>query len=446
MSKQVGRREMLRRTAIAGAGVWLAGGRGVWADSKSPNEKLNIALVGCGGQGKANRKGVASENIVAFCDVDDRRAAEAFKQLPKVRRFHDFRTMLDKMHKQIDAVVVSTPDHTHTPISVAAMKLGKHVYCEKPLTRTIAEARLMAETAKKYKVATQMGTQGMGAPRSRQGVEVIRSGVLGVVREIHVWTDRALGWWPQGIDRPGNTPPVPEGLHWDLWLGPAPERPYHPAYVPFKWRGWHDFGSGAIGDMGIHNAAMPFMGLRLGLPTSVETVKTSGRNRETYPAWSILRYVFDQPGNLPPLVLHWYDGGKKPSGDLIGGRKVAKNGAIMVGEEGTLYSIEWTGGRWELLPKDKFRDYKPPVETIPRVPDGGEHPHHAEWIAACKGGRPPLCNFVDFAATLTEVMLLGNLSLRTGQKIEWDGKAMRAKNCPGADEFIRYAYRKGWEI
>ncbi len=440
MSNKITRRRMLRNAGLAVVGlVWS--GRRTYGQDRSPSDKLNIAFVGAGGQAGFSLAGLASENIVALCDVDERRAARAFGQHPKAKKFRDFRKMLDQMHQQIDAVVVCTPDHIHAPASIRAMRLGKHVYCEKPLTWSIEEARLMAREAKKNKVATQMGTQGMAVDGSRAGVEAVRSGVLGPVREMHVWTDRAAGWWPQGVDRPKETPPIPAGLQWDLWLGPAPERPYHPAYVPFKWRGWKDFGTGAIGDMGIHNAAMPFVGLQLGLPVSAEIVQTSGLSDETFPAWSILRIEFPARGALPPVTLHWYDGGKKPPRDLIGGQPVAGNGAILVGEKGTLYSIGWTGGDWHLLPEEKFRDWKPPATTVPRSAG-----HHQEWIAACKGGPATFCNFVDFAAPLTEIMLLGCLAQRAGKKIAWDAAAMRASNWPQGDAFIRREYRKGWEI
>jgi len=439
MSSKFTRRQMLRNTTLAGAGLWFAGSR-VQADGISPNEKLNVAFVGCGGRGVANIEPIAgSENVVALCDVDERRASAMFKRFPKARKFHDYRKMLDQIGNQVDAIVISTPDHMHAPASIRAMRMGKHVYCEKPLCWCIGEARLMAETARKHKVATQMGTQGMAESGSRAGIEVIRSGAIGAVREMHVWTDRAEGWWPQGVNRPQETPPVPKGLRWDLWLGVAPQRPYHPAYVPFKWRGWLDFGTGAIGDMGIHNAAMAWVGLKLGLPTSVDVLASSGTNSETLPAWSILRFQFPARGDLPPVTLHWYDGGKKPSSDLIGGREVARNGAIMVGDKGTMYSIEWTGADWHLLPEDKFHDYEPPEPTVARSPG-----HHQEWIAACKGGPQAFCNFVDFAAPLTEVMLLGNLALRIGHKVQWDAKAMRAVDCPEADRFISREYRGSW--
>ena len=442
MSRPISRREMLRKVTRFGAGAWLAGNLGFSAESRPPGEKLNIAIVGCGGQGGENLKHVAGENIVALCDVDERSAGGAFQQFPDARKYRDFRKMLDEMHKQIDAVVVSTPDLMHAPISLAAMNLGKHVYCEKPLTWSPEEARLMAKTAKERKVATQMGTQGMAQDLSRAGIEVISSGVLGEVTEMHVWTDRAEGWWPQGVDRPRETPPVPRELDWDLWLGVAPERPYHPDYCPFRWRGWKEFGTGAVGDMGIHNAAMPYVALKLGRPKSAEILEVSGLKSETFPAWSKLRLEFPASRDRGQVTFYWYDGGKRPPADLIFGGEVAKNGAIVVGKKGTLYSIEWTGADWRLLPEEKFKGFKLPAQTVPRAP--GES-HHQEWIRACKGGPQAFCNFVDFAAPLTETMLVGNLALRTGKRIEWNAEEMRARGCPEADPFIRREYRKGWK-
>jgi len=443
MSRRLSRRAVLEGAAFSGLGVWLAPAPEASGGQKSANERLDIAAVGCGGRAGENLKELAGENVVALCDCDERNAAAAFKQFPKAVRFRDYRKMLDAVHRQIDAVVVSTPDHMHAPASLAAMRLGKHVYCEKPLCWGIHETRLMAQTARHQKVATQMGTQGMAEPGSRAGIEVIRSGVLGDVRELHVWTDRAAGWWPQGVDRPKETPPVPKGLDWDLWLGVAPQRPYHPDYCPFKWRGWKDFGTGPLGDMGIHNAAMPYVALELGLPTSVEVVETSGLKAETFPAWSRLRFEFPARGKRGPVTLWWHDGGKKPSAELIGGGEVAANGAIVVGTKATLYSIEWTGSDWHLLPKDKFRDYKPPRPTLPRAPDGSQH---REWIGACKGGPATFCDFPGFGSPMTEAMLVGNLALRTGGKIVWDAAKMQATNCPEAEAHIRRKPRPGWEI
>jgi len=434
------RREMLGGSLAAGAAAWLG-------NRVSPNDRLNVAVVGSSGRGGENLKGLAplaDVNLVAFCDVDARSLERGLKSNPSAKSFRDWRKMLDGIHKEIDAVVVSTPDHMHAPVSLAAMRLGKHVYCEKPLTWSIEEARLMAETARRQKVATQMGTQGMAGDGARAGIEMIRTGVLGEIRELHVWTDRAgKGWWPQGIDRPGETHPVPANLDWDLWLGVAPERPYNKIYHPFRWRGWKDFGTGAVGDMGIHNAAMAYAALRPGLPESVEIVETSELKAETFPSWSKLRLRFPAADGRGPLLMYWYDGDRMPPADLIGGKDVAKNGAIVVGSKATLYSIEWTGANWKLLPEDRFAGHPRPEATLPRAP---QEDHHREWVQACKGGTPAFCNFPDLASPLTETMLVANLALRTGKKISWDAAAMKAAGCPEADPAIRREYRKGWAI
>jgi predicted dehydrogenase len=427
---------MLARLGIAGLSASVSSARAL-----GPNERLNLAVIGCGGQGAENLKQVSGENIVALCDVDEERASEAFKHFPKARQFRDYRKLLDVMHRQIDAVVVSTPDHMHSPISLAAMELGKHAYCEKPLTWGIDEARRMAKTAREKKLATQMGTQGMASNGARAGIEVIRSGVLGEVKELHVWTDRAKGWWPQGVDRPHETPTVPKSLDWNLWLGVAPVRPYHPAYCPFVWRGWKDFGTGAVGDMGIHNAAMPFAALDLGPPISAEILAISELKPDTFPSWSRLKLVFPARAPARPIALYWYDGGQKPSAELVGGRKLADNGAIVVATKGTLSSAEWTGGDWILLPEDRFRDFKPPLPSVPRAP---EQSHHQEWLRACRGGPPACCRFDGFASRLTETMLVANLALRTGKTIHWNAETMEAPGTPEAAPSIRRAYRSGW--
>jgi predicted dehydrogenase len=433
------RRHFLAQLA-AGAAL---GARPVLAPARmiSPNEKLNLAAIGCGGQGAENLQRVSGENIVALCDVDEERASVSFDRFPKAQKFRDFRKLLDAMHREIDAVVVSTPDHMHAPISLAAMELGKHVYCEKPLTWAIGEARQMAKVAREKKLATQMGTQGMAGDRSRVGIEILRSGVLGAVTDLHVWTDRPADWWPQGIDRPADSPPVPKTLEWDLWLGVAPKRPYNPAYCPFDWRGWKDFGTGAVGDMGIHNAAMPFAALELGSPSSAEIVATSGLKDETFPLWSRLRVHYAKRDSRSPMTLHWYDGGQMPPAELAPGRKLAKNGAIVVGKKGTLVSSEWTGGDWLLLPEDKFRDFQKPPVSVPRAPGQS---HHQEWLQACRGGEPAICRFDGFASQLTETLLVATLALRVGKKIEWDADKMIAVGCPEAEPFIRREYRTGW--
>jgi len=435
------RRQVLRHLGAMGIASVGSGSVSVIAQAARPNDRLNVAIVGCGGQGAENLDKVSGENIVALCDVDEKRATDAFQRHPKAKRFRDYRKMLDALHQQIDAVVVSIPDHMHAPVSLAAMELGKHVYCEKPLTWSIDEARRMASLAAEKKLATQMGTQGMAGDGARAGIEVIRSGVLGIVTELHVWTDRPIGFWSQGTDRPRDTPTVPGSLDWNLWLGVASARPYHPAYCPFTWRGWKDFGTGAVGDMGIHNAAMPFAALELGPPASAEILQTSGLKPETFPVWSRLRLQFPASGGRGAITLYWYDGGQKPSAELVGGGKLADNGAIVAGTKGTLSSVEWTGGDWALLPKDRFRDYKPPRPSQPRAPGQS---HHQEWLAACRGGAPAFCRFDGFASKLTETMLVANLALRTGRKILWNAEAMEAQGCPEASPFIRREYRAGW--
>jgi predicted dehydrogenase len=440
MRDDCNRRAALRRLGALGSASIGSGSLSSVAVSAGANERLNLAIVGCGGQGAENLERVSRENIVALCDVDNNRAAEAFARYPKAKRFRDYRKMLDTLHQRLDAVVVSIPDHMHAPVSLAAMELGKHVYCEKPLTWSIDEARRMAALATAKKLATQMGTQGMALDRARAGIETIRSGVLGEVNELHVWTDRPAGWWPQGIDRPQDRPPVPASLDWNLWLGVAAARPYHSAYCPFSWRGWKDFGTGAVGDMGIHNAAMPFAALQLGAAASAEILETSGLKAETFPAWSRLKLVFPRAG--PGLItMYWYDGGQKPSPDLVAGAKLAANGAIVVGTKGTLSSVEWSGGDWTLLPSDRYRDFKPPPPFQPRAP--GES-HHQEWLAACRGGPPAFCRFDGFAAQLTETMLVANLALRTGRRITWNAQAMDAQGCPEASPFIKREFRAGW--
>jgi predicted dehydrogenase len=435
------RRQLLTRLGAAGIAAARLRRANTPARAGGPHDRLNLAVVGCGGQGAENLNQVSGENIVALCDVDEKRAAEAFKRFPKAKRFRDYRKMLDAVHGQIDAVMVSIPDHMHAPVSLAAMELGKHVYCEKPLNWGIEEARRLARVAKEKGLATQMGTQGMAHDNARAGIEIIRSGVLGDIIELHVWTDRPAGWWPQGVDRPADTPSVPGGLDWGLWLGVAPARPYHPAYCPFIWRGWKDFGTGAAGDMGIHNAAMPFAALELGPPIAAEIVQSSELKPETFPAWSRLKLNFPALGRRGPITMDWYDGGQKPSADLVGGRKLADNGAIVVGTKGTLSSVEWTGGDWLLLPEDRFRDFKPPQTSIPRAP---QQSHHQEWLRACRGGQAAFCRFDGFAAELTETMLVANLALRTGRKILWNAQKMEAQGCPEAAPFIKREYRTGW--
>jgi len=413
----------------------------------APSEKLNIAGIGVAGRGADVLRGVESQNIIALCDVDWGHAAATFRRYPKARKYHDFREMLDKEDKNIDAVTVATPDHIHAVASMAAMKRGKHVYCEKPLTHSVYEARLVARTAREHKVATQMGNQGQALEETRLMCEYIWDGAIGPVREVHVWTDRPLRglnsvYWPQGVDRPKDTPPVPDTLDWDLWLGPAPWRPYHPCYLPFNWRGWWDFGTGALGDIGCHRIDPIFRALKLGHPTSVEASLTLV-NKETYPVASTVHYEFPERPGFPPVKLTWYDGGLRPRrpDEITDGQQFGTNGILFVGDKGKMLEHR-------LIPESKRKEYGKPPQMLPRSPG-----HFIEWIEACKGGKPAGSNFVDHAGLLAEVVLLGNIALRpelkeklTRTKLLWDGPNMKITNVPEANEFLRREYREGWTL
>jgi len=413
----------------------------------APSEKLNIAGIGVGGQGGGDIRAVSSENIVALCDVDWRHASGTFKRYPNARQYRDFRRMLDKEDKNIDAVVVATPDHVHAVASMAAIKRGKHVYCEKPLTHSVYEARKVAEAAREHKVATQMGNQGQASEETRLMCEAIWDGAIGQVHEVHVWTDRPMRginglYWPQGVGRPEDRPPVPETLDWDLWLGPAPYRPYHSAYVPFKWRGWWDFGTGALGDIGCHRIDPVFRALKLGHPTTVEACCTIV-NDETYPVASRVTYEFPARPGFDPVTLHWYDGGMKPPRpkELKEGRSWGTNGIFFVGDKGMMLEER-------LIPESRQKEYGKPPQKLERSPG-----HHKEWILACKGDKPAGSNFPDHAGLLAQVVLLGNLALRpalkekiTRVKLHWDGDAMKVTNLPEANQYLRREYRQGWTL
>lgn len=405
--------------------------------------KLNIACVGTGGQGARDIGGVSSENIVALCDVDLNRGAGTFNKYSQAKKYRDFRKMLAEMHNEIDAVTVTTPDHMHYTIAMEAIKYGKHVFVQKPLTHTVWEARQIAEAARKHEVITQMGNQGHAGEGIRLVKEWVDAGVIGPIHEVHIWTNRpptAGRWaWPQGIGRPTDTPPVPKQLDWNLWLGVAPERPYHPSYVPFKWRGWWDFGAGALGDMGCHMMDASFWALDLKHPTSV-SAESSLANNETGPAWSIITYEFPARGDKPPVKLVWYDGGKKPEKpkDLEPNRKLAKVGQLLIGEKGTIMDTTDYCNSPRLIPESAMKAFKRPEKTIPRVPRGN---HYQEWINAIKGGPKPGSNF-DYAGPFSEVVLMGNLALRVGKKVEWDGENMRCTNIPEANQYVTKTYRK----
>jgi predicted dehydrogenase len=455
-SARISRRSFLTSAAVlAGA----ASARDVLARDRvspsvlQPSDRVALAVVGAGGRGADNiRDAVAAgAQIVALCDCDEQNAAESFAKYPDARKYRDWRRMLDA-EKALDAVLVATPDHNHAIVSIAAMQLGKHVYCEKPLAHSIWEARQMAIAATTSRVATQMGIQGHAFVGTRAAVEVMRAGLLGDVTELHVWTDRPAGWWPQGVLRPSDTPPVPPTLDWDVWLGPAPERPYNPAYVPFKWRGFWDFGTGAIGDMGIHNLDTAYWGLELGTPTSVQVRDcspglTEPAAKETAPLWSIMELQFPARGVRPPVKMTWYDGGKLPPKELFQGEKLITHdgGSLVIGSKGTLFTRTWHGGEtdadmFRLLPRDRFAGVTLPPPSLPRP-----RSHHQEWLDACRGVDRTQAPF-EYAAVLTEALLLGNVALRTGQPVEWDSAAMRVINNSSAQMIVKPEFRKGWHL
>jgi len=453
------RRKFIFQVSTTAAGAVLLPGLSarLRAATKSANDKLNVAVIGAGGKGASDTDSVAKlgENIVALCDCDQRTLDGRGEKYPKATKFQDYRKMLDKMGKEIDAVIVATPDHHHAPAAIMAMQMGKHAYVQKPLTHSVYEARRMREVAKEKKVATQMGNQGSAEPGLRRAVEVIQSGAIGSVNQVHVWSNRPI--WPQGIPRPEGQDPVPETLDWDLFIGGAPMRPFKKdVYHPFKWRGWVDFGTGALGDMACHTANMPFRALKLGYPNEIEA-ESDGFNGETYPKSSKIRFEFPARQGLPALTFWWYDGGRKPSDDTAEkvldyiatqkdkdgkprARKLPGSGCLLIGDKGHLFSPDDYGAQFFMLPQSNFEGYQGPAETIPRSPG-----HYKEWVEACKGGPAAYSNF-DIAAYLTEIILLGCVALRTGKKLEWDGPKMRAKNAPEAAQFVKRVYRKGWSV
>jgi predicted dehydrogenase len=434
MGRHTNRREFLKRSALAGIGFWV-GGTCRAARGGSPNEKLNIGILGVHSRGAANMAAVASQNIVALCDVDENYLAEAAKSHPKAKTYVDWRKMLDQ--KDIDAVVVSSTEHTHAPASVMAMKRGKHVYCEKPLAHSVYEARVMRETYRQAKVATQMGTQIHASDNYRRVVELVQSGAIGPVREAHVWVDQAIEG-PRS--RPHEAQPVPKHLHWDLWLGPAPWRPYHSCYFKersMSWQNWWDFGNGALGDMGSHTIDLPFWALELKYPTTVEAEGPGPVRPETYPDCLTVRWEHPARGNRPPVKLTWYDGHQRPKSPPGVDLKQWHLGMMFVGDKGILLADY---GKRILLPERDFKDFKAPKPWI--APSLG---HHEEWIHACKTGAPTLCNF-EYSGTLIEHNLLGTVAFRAGKKLEWDPEGLKARNCPEADRFLRRAYREGWTL
>ena len=448
MSKEhISRRHFLAATATTAAATIvprhvLGGPRHI-----TPSEKLNIAGIGIGGMGKSNLSQLESENIVALCDVDSNYAAETFKKYPKAKVYTDFRKMLDTQ-KDIDAVVIATPDHTHAVISMEAMRRGKHVYCQKPLTHDVYESRMLAKAARETGITTQMGIQGHSGEGIRLICEWIWDGAIGEVRDIDAWC--SLSYYPFGHEwwsskwsrRPQETPQVPSMLDWDLWLGPAPQRPYHPAYHPGVWRCWWDFGCGMMGDRGAHTLDPVFWALKLGHPTSVEATSLD-LNPDTHPVASIVTYRFPARGDLPPVKLTWYEGLRPPRPiELEDGRRMGhiEGGVLFKGSKGTLMAGVY-GEDPRLIPESKMKEYKQPPKTIPRVEDS----HEQDWVRACKDGRPASADF-EYSGLLTEVCLLGNLAKRVDARIEWDGANMKVTNLPEANKYIHTPYREGWTL
>ena len=482
------RRHFIQSTALAATAVTF--GVPALLRGANLNSKLNIACIGAMGKGQSDTNDCASENIAALCDVDAARCAEQRAKYPNAKFFQDYRQLFAEMGDGFDAVTVSTPDHMHAIIATLAMRHGKHVYCQKPLVQTIYEARYIRQLAHDKGVVTQMGNQGSAADGLRRAVECIQSGIIGQVRDVHIWTNRPI--WPQGISRPEGADEIPAGLNWDIWLGCAQARPYKKdVYAPFNWRGWLDFGTGALGDMACHTVNMPFRALNLGYPTEIEAT-TDLMPTETFPLQSKIRFEFPTRKTQiaaanqsffhrhdtleqSPVTLTWYDGGK-PSAGGRGGHdntnkpphelltdiealqgEVPNSACLIIGEHGTIFSPDDYGEQFFIKQTGdkKFVHYKkhPAVEKIPQSISRNEFKgdtdlrHHLEWLHAIKQGKPELCySRFDITAKLTEIMLLGCVSLRTGKKLEWDGPNMMATNCPEAAPFIKRTNRAGWML
>ncbi len=457
--KPITRRRFLQSTGLT-AGSLIAAPAIV--SGQNLNERIRIACIGVGGKGASDTMNAAKcgGEIVGLCDVDANSLGKMAEEFPKAKKFKDFRKMLEEMDGEIDAVTISTPDHVHGVAGIMAMSMGKHIYCQKPLTQTVWESRLMGKLAKDKKLATQMGNQGSAADGLRRSIECIQGGAIGKPLELHVWTNRPI--WPQGLDRPAGEDPVPANLDWDLWLGPAAPRPFKKGvYNPFKWRGWKDFGTGALGDMACHTVNMPFRALKLGYPERIECEMASRMYKETYPLSSRVRFDFPERDGLPPLKFWWYDGNPSPgfaplrpysdlTKEIVALKgSLPKSGALIIGEEGKLFSQDDYGRNFYLMRNDEkvfipgnhHEASKDIPETIWRSPG-----HEQEWFDMMKGGRPAYSNF-GIAAYLNEVILLGCLAQRIGegQPVEWDGPNMKSTDNPAASKLVKRDYRAGWE-
>ena len=452
MATKQNKTEMTRRRFIGASAVGTFGFQVVPSRVFGANSRLAVAGIGSGGKGRADITGAAKAgaDIVALCDVDEARAAAMFKTHAKAKRFADFRVMLEKMGTSIDACTISTPDHTHATATSMAMKMGKHCYTQKPLTHDVYEARHLTRLAKETDVTTQMGNQAHAGESIRRAVELVRAGIIGNVTEVHIWTNRPI--WPQGmIERPGKSD-VPKGLDWDLWLGPAAYRPYGKGYVPFSWRGWWDFGTGALGDMACHIMDMAWWSLELGSPTSVRA-RHGGNTGESAPNWAVIDYQFGYRGNRPPVKLFWYDGKRNgvqnaPSLETTGGVNIVAKGkkafgSVLIGDKGRMF-FSRSGTGWRITGRDEDEVKQIEVntpKTVPRTKD-----NYVEWVnAATSKGHKPLSRF-EIAGPFTEMVLLGNLAIRAGEPVQWDAKALRSINSQKANRFVRSEYRKGWKL
>jgi predicted dehydrogenase len=407
---------------------------------------VRVAFIGTGGIGGYHLENAAELGLSCpcFCDVDTSHFAQAAELYPDARRYQDYREMFDKEHKNIDGVMIGIPDHQHYPATMIAMQLGKHVYTQKPLTHTPWEARQLAEAARKYKVATQMGIQGHAKEGWRLVYEWIHSGMLGHIQEVHTWTDRPI--WPQGIGRPESEDAVPANLNWDVWLGPAPVRPYKKeTYHPFNWRGWWDFGCGALGDMACHTMDGMFWALDPGYPTAIEPITATSLNDETFPKASMIKWEFPAQGDRPAFVAHWYDGGLMPTipPELEFGRRLGTTGNLFLGTQAALLVQGDYGDSPRVIPEVKMQELGRPPQLLERSPG-----HVKEWVLAVAGEKPidyPKANF-DYAGPFTEVVLLGNVALRVGRRLEWDGPNLRFTNVPAANQYLTKEYRAGWKF
>lgn len=442
MARTTNRRKFLQESAAIGIGLWAAGG--VQAkESVSANERIRFACIGVGGKGQSDSDDAAKHgDIVAICDIDDNTLENASKKkgFEQAKRFNDYRKLFDEMEKGIDAVTVSTPDHSHALATMMALVRGKACFTQKPLTHSVYEARLLADTARRMKVATQMGNQGTAGDSLRKAAATVQTGVLGKIKEVHVWTNRPI--WAQGGERPEPEDEVPSNIHWDLFIGPAPFRPYAPGYHPFAWRGWWDFGTGALGDMACHTFNMPFMALDLKNPTSIDA-EHSGHNKDSYPSWSIINFIFPATSSRPEIPVTWYDKVKKPPKEVFGGKELPESGALIVGEKDTLYGKGDYCGDYELLSGAKL-----PEVTFDKSPG-----HFEEFAQAIRGGKPARSNFPDYSGPLTETILLGNLAVWCGKgpgvegkKVMWDSTKLKATNAPELDVVINPPYREGWSM